>query len=265
LNSDRKDAGIPIKKLVRDLRAAVQESLTSLQLYEAHGDGEWQPLPNIPVGDKVPVLRSLEEIALSLKVALDRVGFTIKREHILPQHQFWSFGNIDVAAPIRRICRGFIEPVRRFPIISTVPDIVVSYLMEIPGERDLLQREHHAQTGWHYHYLDSTRARSNVVLCWDTRAVLSSARPHPLFQETHGEGHARFTARPDCWGNKKKRSMHGVCAPDLQRWKLSEFRCASSKAGPVWPLGATLTPVPSATVSAKRLAKNNKQNASIRL
>jgi hypothetical protein len=139
---------------------------------------------------------------------------------------------------MRNIHIGFIEPVLRVPIISRLPQTVIAFLLAIPGERDLLKREHHNQVGWHYHYLNFKKARSNLVLCWDTRAVGQKGTDHPLFQENHAEGRSDFKARPDTWGLTKKKSMHDACAPDLDRWPLSTFRCASAKANAVWPVSA---------------------------
>jgi hypothetical protein len=176
----------------------------------------------------------------------------------LPPDQFWSLGNRTIVFPVREMHKGFIEPVLRVPIIPRLPETVVAFLLAIPGERDLLKREHHNQVGWHYHYLNFRKDRSNLVLCWDTRAVRQSGKDHPLFQETHGEGHADFPARPDLWGTNKRKSMHNACAPDLDVWPLTTFRCASAKAGPVWPLFAGLTPIAHAVPTAFDASKKGR-------
>jgi len=211
---------------------------------EPIGDGSWQPLP-MPFSLEEQVVQPFGEIIDSLDRILTEAEYRAKSSKwLLASDEFWTLGSTTRCFPIRNIHIGFVEPVLRIPIISRLPEAVIAFLLAIPGERDLLKREHHNQVGWHYHYLDFKQARSNLVLCWDTRAAHRQGNDHSLFQETHAESHADFKARPDLWGITKKKSMHDVCAPDLDRWPLSTFRCASAKAQPVWPVSARVTPMP---------------------
>jgi hypothetical protein len=172
---------------------------------EQLGNGAQKPLPS-PFSPKPTPTQSISEIVDSLdRILADSEYGTKSSKHQLPVGEFWSLGSIILRLPIRTIHGGFVEPLMRAPIIRHVPETVVAFLLEIPGGRDLLQREHHNQIGWHYHYLNFKEARSDVVLCWDTRAVRQDRKDHPLFQETHGKG---FAARPDLWGSTKKKSMH---------------------------------------------------------
>lgn len=160
-------------------------------------------------------------------------------------NQSWSFGRITEHQTMRKIYGGFVKPVRVIPIVKQLPEIVVHFLITFPRARDYLDREHHDAIGWHYHYLDRKKRRSDTILCWDTRWTESKSPgtnpPRPLFQESHGEGHAQFAARADYWGETKRKSMHKACAVDLQKWPISEFRCAANKSIAVWPNGTTLT------------------------
>jgi hypothetical protein len=223
------------------------------RLTEPLGDGDWQPLPNASSIEQEPSMRDVADVVQGLDRALKDDGYPLKSsEQELTSGEYWTLGSVTITFPIRSIYGGFVEPARRIPIIRHVPESVVAFLLTIPGGRDLLEREHHGQVGWHYHYLDFKRRRSNVVLCWDTRATRVIGKDHPLFQEHHGEGHAEFPARPDLWGPTKKVSMHGACAPDLDTWPLNAFRCASSKAEPVWPFAAKLTPIVAPSQSATK-------------
>jgi hypothetical protein len=238
-------------ELANWLRSALSEHQGSgfSQSEEPIGEGVWRPLPKIVLSEVKP-LQPFGDIIESLDRTLTEAGYRNEStKYRLASDEFWTLGNRTISFPIRSIHVGFVEPVLRIPIISRLSEPVVAFLLAIPGERDLLKREHHDHVGWHYHYLDFRKARSNVVLCWDTRAVRRSGQDHPLFQETHGEGHADFSARPDLWGITKKESMHKACAPDLDTWPLGAFRCASNKAGPVWPLAARLTPIVNAIPS----------------
>jgi len=238
--------------LVNRLRSELLEAQSSgfNRFAEPCGDGEWRPLPD-PIHVERMLNPPISETLGALQQLLKEAAYVPKTsKYQLPPDEFWTLGSMTHTFPIRTIHGGFVEPARRVPIVPRVPEDVVAFLLELPGERDFLERERHNQVGWHYHYLDFKQRRSNVVLCWDTRADRRIDKPHPLFQERQGEGHAEFPARPDLWGLTRKQSMHEICALDLCTWPLSTFRCASAKAGPVWPLSAKLTPIAKAAPRA---------------
>ena len=207
---------------------------------ELHGDGGWTPLPVVNIDD--PRLSLSAKLIHHLDNVLAEAGFRSAPSEELTFGEFWTIGSVLRTAPIRTIHCGFLQPMLHVPLLRRVPDRVVAFIIEIPNDRDLLQREHHDHVGWHYHYLDSKKSRSDVVLCWDTKAPYDPSKQHPLFQEKHGESHAKFTARPDLWGDTKRQSMHTACVRDLNTRPMHEFRCASKKAGPVWPKNIALTP-----------------------
>lgn len=219
-------------------------------------DGEWTPFPeDAPFIEhsRDRAAQIVEDIARTLK---DSNWRPERRPVVQPDSEAWSFGAILQRAPIRRIHRGYLEPFRRFPVVEDVPEIVVQFLMRLPGGEDYLDRDNHG-VGWHYHYLPDRRTRSDVILSWDTRWVPPDQQAlRPIFQEKHGEGRYSFQAKPWLWGDAKKQSMHEMCTPDLLKWAIHTFRCASNKAGAVWPVTATLTPM-SVTVASKMVRKKN--------
>lgn len=231
-NDGRYSRAIAIARVLRAKVRAVERANDDQR--EPTGSGEWCPLSD---NVELPVMqgrRCLNELLKELNSALDRAAF----EHDEDTDDSWVLGKVKIRFPIRRIHGGFVEPLLIVPVVSRVPPLAVSFLIKVPGFKDALEREHHG-VGYHYHYLDQKRRRSNRVLCWDTRAE-QKEDSHPLFQEEHGEG---FPARPDLWGDHKRISFHDACLPDLQRKSLTEFRCASSKALPVWPTSSVLTPI----------------------
>lgn len=209
----------------------------SIQSWEPHDvDGPWRPLP---ANEEHPAWENhalaehlLAELSRGLKLSnADRQQRGIRSQPL---------GSKLVYGPTRRITRGYLQPAKRVPLLESVPVAVVQFIVGLPGGKDFLLREHHGPVGWHYHYLDRSQSRSNVILSWDTKYA-KIEDPHPLFVEMHGEGKAKFKAKPDRWGHEKKRSMHRSCARDLDgRWPLSAFRCASTKATAVWPENAVL-------------------------
>jgi hypothetical protein len=206
---------------------------------------------------KDPTLRRVQSAIEELDALLEGMSFDVSSTQ-LEEGEFWSLGSIDVHHKLRPIHAGFVEPMLRLPINEPLPERVVAFLLQIPGDGDLLKREHHDHFGWHYHYLDYKKRRSNIILCWDTRATLSGAQPlRPIFWETHAEGTRDFAARPDRWGSNKRSSMHGACSCDLGKWPLNEFKTPGQKAVAVWPPNAVLTaaPVTARQFPAKRVPR----------
>jgi len=158
--------------------------------------------------------------------------------------EFWSLGTLQFGGERRPIHVGFVAPVLSIPIRFPMSDKLIAFLITIEGDRDLLKREHHDHFGWHYHYLNFKKKRSNVILCFDRYATPGQKQPRPLFWEGHAEGRYDFRGRPDLWGDTKRQSMHEACAPDLERWPMNTFKNASQEALEVWPRGVTLTPRP---------------------
>ena len=202
----------------------------------------------------LPLQRPLvaaEQMVGALQEALDHVGWA--PEIYYPERTErgdWAFGTAMIirGAP-RDIHRGFLQPVRRVPILTSIPERVALYLITIDDGEDYLDREAHSGVGWHYHYLDSRKLRSDAILCWDTRWNA----PHPqrkpparrgLFVEKHAEKGKAFKAKPWKWGSKKRETMYDVCSADLQKRQIAEYRCAANKSNLVYPPGATLTPRP---------------------
>jgi hypothetical protein len=198
-----------------------------------------------------------EAIQRLAQLALDELHELVKgmtfdvKPPPLENGEFWSIGSIEFRHDLRPIHLGFLEPMLRIPITEPLSECVVAFLLEIPGDKDLLKREHHDHFGWHYHYLDRKERRSNTILCWDTRAKPCGAHLQlPIFCETHAEGTKDFTAKPEQWGSPKRESMHKACSSDLTKWPLNEFKTPGRKAAPVWPLNAVLTAVSVGTLAA---------------
>lgn len=168
----------------------------------------------------------------------------------------WSFGEAIIFRGVERmILRGILVPRRKVPILRRVPDDVALFLISIDDGEDYLTRENHGM-GWHYHYQNWRKDRSNVILSWDTRWPEPAPQTKPptqraLFVEPHGEkNNADFEAKPWLWREKKRKSMYDACSPDLVKWRIGEFKCAADKSEVVHPPDRTLTPHPAAIAAA---------------
>lgn len=150
----------------------------------------------------------------------------------------WTFGLEFERMPAKPILRGFVIPTRTTPINTPVSLRLYAFIT-INGCKDLLDR--HLHQGIHYHYALADMTHTTTMICWDTRWSPSSdnkSRVRGLFHEIHGRGSKFVRARPDRWGNEKRQSIREACEPDLRRWKITEFRCASFSSLPVWPLNS---------------------------
>ena len=201
--------------------------------------------------------RALRELVELLDQELEEVDFHPKAP--VSEAGRWAalpVGYIRVTLALRPIHRGYLQPTKIVPIAMQVTERVAAFLITLPGDDHLLYRDNHGFR-WHYHYVNAEEEHSDTILCWDTRATLIGKSKRPIFQEKHASG---FLARPDLWGYRKKQTMHEAAYPDLATWSLGEFRCASNKSQPVWPLGARLSSVPTkASVPPKHPAKPKKQ------
>lgn len=205
-------------------------------------------------------LAPAEHIIGELQEALAAADWTPKMSDIpKSQRDNWTFGTeITILGVPRVIHRGFLQPLRRIPIRTRVPELVAQYLITIDDGEDYLKNEAHSGVGWHYHYLDWRKDRSDVVLCWDARWTDPCPQTTPparrgLFVEKHAEKGKPFKAKPWMWGAKKRQTMYNVCSADLQKRPIEEFRCASNNSELVHPPGAKLTPHPSSLVAAVKV------------
>lgn len=207
-------------------------------------------------GENVGQARLVDKMK-KLDKALDEAGWDPDLSDIPPSaRDHWTLGEaITLESSSRPIRRGFVTPMWREPILRRIPDRIALYLITIDRGKDYLDRENH-NMGWHYHYLDWRKRRSNMILSWDTRWTAPKAQTgqtalRGLFIEPHGEKkNADFVAKPHLWGAAKRQTVYDACAPDLKKWKIEEFKCASDDGKLIHPPGMTLTPHPHAIAAA---------------
>ncbi len=144
----------------------------------------------------------------------------------------WSIGTVVYHLENRPVLRGNIELCNTEPIGGNISERLVQYLIAIPGIRDQLMRERHGHWGYHYHYIDDSKRRSDTLLTFDHR---TSSIPSPaLWWERHAEHH-NFKARANLWGVEKRESVYSACIPDTLRFGLQDFKCPKANAEVVWP------------------------------
>jgi hypothetical protein len=218
-----------------------------------HDEGMWLHEFGLQERYRVPAQTMIE----ALRGALAETDWEPNLSDISPaERDRWSFGEaLTLRGFEREILRGLLVPQRKVPILRRVPDDVALFLLTIDDGEDYLKRETHGM-GWHYHYHNWRKDRSNVILSWDTRWSEPNPQTKPptqraLFVEPHGEkNNADFEAKPWLWGEKKRKSIYEACVPDLSRWPIGEFKCAADKSEVVHPPGRTLTPHPAGIAAA---------------
>tara|TARA_B100000780_G_scaffold180089_1_gene126270 strand:- start:654 stop:917 length:264 start_codon:yes stop_codon:yes gene_type:complete len=80
--------------------------------------------------------------------------------------------------------------------------------LSINGCKDLLDQ--HLHQGIHYHYALSDGTHTTTMICFDTRWTpnpQSSQLVQPLIHEIHARGAKHKKAKPESWGDKKRKSI----------------------------------------------------------
>lgn len=236
-----------LRRAVQQLRNRSFEQAWALMEREAWCD--WREI------DQRSILLSARSELLDVLQELDAVlpEFEISSEVAREFHEGkWTIGReFEVEAP-RKILRGFLVPVREVSSDVQVTLKVFAFLT-INNSKDILDR--HLHQGIHYHYALPDGRHTTTMICWDTRWIpnpKSSEKIRPLFHELHGKGAKSAVAKPERWGDKKRNSIRDACKPDLSKWPIKEFRCASNGSSPVWPTNVVLTPRSAPTVNPKR-------------
>ena len=161
--------------LARRLRSALAEIDRTIEI-ESATENDWRAWSESVHRDQR--FQQIVEIVEKLEKALRDTNFEpMATETGVVPDEHWSIGTMIYVLPKRPIHAGFVEPRFRLPILTRVPQNVIEFLIRLPGDRDFLEREHHGHIGWHYHYLDAKKRRSNVVLCWDTHVPFHRQNP----------------------------------------------------------------------------------------
>lgn len=150
----------------------------------------------------------------------------------------WSVGAVTFCIERFPFLRGEVELRKTEPIAAGIPDVVVGFLVTVPGTTDQITREIHGHWGYHYHYLNNKGRRSDTLLTFD---MTSKNISNPtLCWERHAEG-GKFKARAGDWGSDKRQSVYSVCHPHASSFGLSAFKRPASDAEIVWPLAVGIT------------------------
>jgi hypothetical protein len=138
---------------------------------------------------------------------------------------------------------GFVDCYFVYPTSPTLSNRLYYIVVKLPGMDDLLVRERHDVLGWHYHYCDRQKRRSDTLMSFDQGRVAKAPFPSnnnitPLCWEAHAVKKAKFAAKPWRWGDTKRRSIYVACEPDLAIHPPLKFKPPSKEALDVWPAPA---------------------------
>lgn len=180
---------------------------------------------------------SIEDTILNISGCLDQEWHKLKIESDFRENRdfdepVWSLGSVVYRLDRRPILRGNIELCKTELIGTNIPEALVQFFITIKGTRDQLTRESHGHWGYHYHYIDDKKRRSDTLLTFDHRA--SNVQGPTLCWERHAEGQ-KFKARADQWGTEKRKSVYSACIPDTVRFNLKDFKCPKNDAKVIWP------------------------------
>ena len=179
----------------------------------------------------------MDELSANLKEIDDLIptdfAADIPSDFTLGKSEVFCFGTVQKLLEQKPILRGLAEAVETVPVGSTQSQKLAFYLISIPGLKEKLCRENHDHFGYHYHYLDKDKRRSDTVLTFGKPQI--GTKGFTLFFEKHAIKKAGFPAKMDLWGEKKRISTYETCVPDLNKRLLSEFKRPSVNASPLWP------------------------------
>ncbi|SMQ85899.1 hypothetical protein SAMN06295905_3194 [Devosia lucknowensis] len=248
-----------LDRLVAEIRSRIRQLRRSSleRVWRVIESGEWASIDNdMPSDIERPPDRTLSRLLDQLDgLATDP---SIDDEIAERYHAGdWALdAEYQVMRP-RKILRGYAVPVRLMPIRT--PVTLRAFAFITVDDDSFLDR--HLFQGIHYHYCLADKRHTTTMVCWDTRWVSPLAKNapkevRPLFHELHAEGAKSVRARPERWNDEKRQSIRNACAPDLGTYAISDFRCASNDAEPVWPRTARLTPrMPSTSAPKKRKSR----------
>ncbi|MFG6508155.1 MULTISPECIES: hypothetical protein [unclassified Sulfitobacter] len=153
------------------------------------------------------------------------------------QEKHWSLGTENIRGPLIPFLRGELEPVRKVVVAPNLPYTVVLFFLSISGLREHLVREVHGHWGYHYHYLDSKRRRSDTLLTFQQKPKTLPKGRHVrvLTWERHSEK-SHFPARATRWGAKKRESVYQACIDDSAKRSLSDFKIPAKHSEVLWPV-----------------------------
>jgi hypothetical protein len=178
----------------------------------------------------------------TLNRALDQARHQEDRKSAIgyPAGQDLRFEPTKVFAGRKQIHLGMVDRYFIFPAIPPPSIPLLRLVIKMPDADELLIREKHDVFGWHYHYCDHKRRRSDVLMAFDRSRLCQESPPSgkqivPLCWEPHAINKAKFQAKPWLWGDRKRRSIYQACEPDLSVTPALTYKPPSKEAQDVWP------------------------------
>lgn len=161
------------------------------------------------------LLREIDELVGDLQNEMKKDDLNLWAEHknfAAVNGALWSLGVEEVRGPLISFLRGNLEPIRRVVVAPDLPDNVVALFLTIPGLREFLDRKLHGHWGYHYHYLDANRRRSDTLLTFSPqlKTLRGGQKVKVVTWERHSD-RSHFAARATSWGTKKRESVYEAC------------------------------------------------------
>lgn len=185
------------------------------------------------------VCHRVETLNHALDEARQREDAAVVVGHSAGQHI--CFEPTKMFAGRKQIYLGVVDRYFVFPAPPPLSFHLLRLVHTIPGADDLIIREKHDVFGWHYHYCDNKKRRSDVLMAFDRNRLCEkpfSAGKHvvPLCWEPHAIKNAKFKAKPLRWGDRKRASIYEACEPDLSVNPVLTYKPPSKEAQDVWPI-----------------------------
>lgn len=212
------------RERLRKLGYAGREGFTSEALEDEFGE----------------LLREIDDSIGTLQGAIENDDLDLRpRRQGFPgfQDNLWSLGAEEFYGQLVPFLRGNLQPIRRVVVAPALPENVVFLFLAIPGLRETLTRENHGHWGYHYHYLDAKKRRSDTLLTFDRKLKVQGCGQTDkiVTWEKHSEA-SHFKARAATWGDKKRQSVYEACVGDSTKRNLNDFKKPGKDAEALWPV-----------------------------
>lgn len=186
------------------------------------------------------LLREIDDLIGKMQSAIEQDDLDLhpRRKDFSDVHDsHWSLGAEEIHGPLLPFLRGNLEPILRVVVAPALPENVVILFLTIPGLREILTRENHGHWGYHYHYLDAKKRRSDTLLTFDRKLKTQHGgqKDKVVTWEKHSEA-SHFKARAATWGDKKRQSVYKACVGDSTKRNLNDFKKPGKDAETLWPV-----------------------------
>ncbi|TDQ66188.1 hypothetical protein ATL17_0175 [Maritalea mobilis] len=223
------------------VRKCIDDIVSKRKMLQAIRNARWENYTQENSEEEVRgLLREIDNQVIYVQDAMEQSDLDLRagqKDFSAVRDGHWSLGAEEIREPLIPFLRGNLEPISRFVVAPGLPENVIALFVKIPGLKKFLKREIHGQWGYHYHYLDARKRRSDTLLTFERmlKTLPDGQQVKVITWERHGE-RSGFAARATEWGDKKRLSLYQTCVTDSAKRDLKDFKKPAKDAEVLWPV-----------------------------